>query len=233
MQKKLDDYCPGPPISIIWHARLRKRRVPPCLGSSADPRTGFRPSADPGKKGEIFETATKVSFVTLNQPFFNRLDIFSNARLLKITLVLLIFGENHYLRPLGPSLGRGLTQSDFSFCPNRPNSGAKKRSVTQGPVEGGAGRRSAHESKHWSRRSPAQCFLFNVAWKHVCLHSREWHHPTLHFPLGNASASSVSTALSTRSGCHWLADRFLNQNLTDFDKKLKPRRRQWIAQRVQ
>ena len=44
--------------------------------------------------------ATKLSFSLPNQSFFDRLDIFSNDRLLKITLVLLFFGEIHYLPSL-------------------------------------------------------------------------------------------------------------------------------------
>ena len=63
---------------------------------------------DPWKKGKS-EVATKVSFVALSESFFDRLDIFSNARLLKITLVLLFFGEIHYLPSLRTSLGRELT----------------------------------------------------------------------------------------------------------------------------
>ena len=63
--------------------------------------------------------ATKVSFVALSEPVFYRLDIFSNARLLKITLVRFFFCDIHCLPSLRTSLGRKLTQSAFSFCPNR------------------------------------------------------------------------------------------------------------------
>ena len=83
---------------------------------AADSRTGFRPILETGKKGIKSETATKVSFVALSEPFFNRLDIFSNARLLKITLMLLFFGFNHYLPSLRASLGRELAQP-FQFPP--------------------------------------------------------------------------------------------------------------------
>ena len=106
------------------------------LKSSADSRTGFRLIMDPWKKKEKSEVATKVSFVALSESFFDRLDIFSDARLLKITLVLLFFSEIHYLPSLRASLGRELTQRRFSFCPKRSNSDAKKRSATQGPAEG-------------------------------------------------------------------------------------------------
>ena len=51
--------------------------------------------AETEKKRNISEVATEVSFVALSGPFFNRLDIFSNARLLKITLVLLFFCDYH------------------------------------------------------------------------------------------------------------------------------------------
>ena len=73
--------------------------------------------------------ATNVSFVALSESFFDRLDTFSIARLLKITLVLLFFDENHYLTSLRASLGRELAQRRFSFCPKRSNSDAKKRSA--------------------------------------------------------------------------------------------------------
>ena len=58
--------------------------------------------------------ATQLSFVAPIGPFFDRLDTFSIARLLKITLVLLFFGETHYLPSLRASLGRELTQRRFS-----------------------------------------------------------------------------------------------------------------------
>ena len=44
------------------------------------------------------------------ESFFDRLDTFSIARLLKITLVLLFFGETHYLPSLRASLAQELTQ---------------------------------------------------------------------------------------------------------------------------
>jgi hypothetical protein len=57
--------------------------------------------------------ATKVSFVASNQPFVDRLDTFPIARLLEITLVLLVFVETHYLLDIHASLGRELTQCGF------------------------------------------------------------------------------------------------------------------------
>ena len=55
-----------------------------------------------------------MSFVAPNQSFFDRLDAFSIARLLKNTLVVLFFGETHWLLSLRASLGRELTQRGFS-----------------------------------------------------------------------------------------------------------------------
>ena len=86
---------------------------------------------DPWKKKEKSEVATKVSFVALSESFFDRLDIFSDARLLKITLVLLFFDEN-----LLPTVSSGLAwpgahTAAFQFCPNRSVSDAKKRSASQ------------------------------------------------------------------------------------------------------
>ena len=72
---------------------------------------------------------TKVSFVALSESFFDRLDIFSDARLLKITLVLLFFGEN-LLPAVSSSLAwPGARTAPFQFCPNRLISDAKKRSA--------------------------------------------------------------------------------------------------------
>ena len=65
------------------------------------------------KKGKS-DVHTKLSFSAPNQSFFDRLDIFSIARLLKITLVLLFFSEIPYLPSLRASLSRGLTQRRFS-----------------------------------------------------------------------------------------------------------------------
>ena len=88
--------------------------------------------------------ATKVSFVTPNQPFFDRLDIFPNARLLKITLVLLVFGEIHYLPSLRASLDRELTQRRFSCAQIGPflmqKSDPRSRVRLGGIEGGGAGR---------------------------------------------------------------------------------------------
>jgi hypothetical protein len=69
------------------------------------------------KKQEKCGVATKVSFVETNQPFVDRLDTFSIARLLEITLVLLFFGEIHCLLSLRASLDRDLTQGRFSSVP--------------------------------------------------------------------------------------------------------------------
>ena len=44
-----------------------------------------------------------------------------------------------------------------------------------GRLRDGAGRQIAHESKHWPRRSPAQCFVFNIARQRVYRHSRQLH----------------------------------------------------------
>ena len=79
---------------------------------------------------------TKVSFEASIGPFFDRLDTFSIARLLKITLVLLFFGEIHYLPSLRASLGRELTQRRFSSAQIGPFLMQKKRSATQEPTEG-------------------------------------------------------------------------------------------------
>ena len=78
-----------------------------------------------GKKKEKSEVATKVSFVALSESFFDRLDIFSDARLLKITLVLLFFDEN-----LLPTVSSGLAwpgahTAAFQFCTHRSVSDAK------------------------------------------------------------------------------------------------------------
>ena len=62
----------------------------------------------------------KVSFVAPNKPFFDRLDTFPIARLLKITLVPLVFGEIHYLLSLRTSLGRELTQDGLSSAQISP-----------------------------------------------------------------------------------------------------------------
>ena len=89
---------------------------------------GFISSADPGtscqdpiggfsnrkKKRNIFQVAIKFSFVAPNQPFFDRLETFSIARLPKITLVLLFLDENHDLPSLRASFGWALTQPRFS-----------------------------------------------------------------------------------------------------------------------
>jgi hypothetical protein len=72
------------------------------------------------KKDNKYVVATKVSFVAPIGPFFDRLDTFSIARLLKITLVLLFSGEIHYLPSLRASLGRELTQRRFSSAQIRP-----------------------------------------------------------------------------------------------------------------
>ena len=57
-----------------------------------------------------------MSFVAPNESFFDQLDAFSIARLLKNTLVPLFFGETHYLLSLRASLSRELTQRGFSFA---------------------------------------------------------------------------------------------------------------------
>ena len=84
---------------------------------SADSGTGFLVFTgvfqNRGKKN-ICSLATKLPFVAYICPFLDRLDAFSIARLLKITLVLLFFGETHYLPSLRASLGRELTQRRFS-----------------------------------------------------------------------------------------------------------------------
>ena len=66
------------------------------------------------KKNKKSRVAAKSSFVAPNQPFFDRLDIFPNARLLKITLVLLFFDDIHYLPCVRASIGQELTQRRFS-----------------------------------------------------------------------------------------------------------------------
>ena len=69
------------------------------------------------KKRENLVLLQKCRLSRPIQSFFDRLDhldAFSIARLLKNTLVLLFFGETHYLLSLRASLGRELTQSDFS-----------------------------------------------------------------------------------------------------------------------
>ena len=87
---------------------------------------------------------TKVSFVALSESFFDRLDIFSNARLLKITLVLIFFGEN-LLPTISSSLAwPGARTAPFQFCPNRLISDAKKRSASQ-----------RREKSHMSTRLPS------------------------------------------------------------------------------
>ena len=68
------------------------------------------------KKQEKCCVATKVSFVATNQPFVDRLDTFSIARVLKITLVLLFSDEIHCLLSIWSSLGRELPQGRFLFC---------------------------------------------------------------------------------------------------------------------
>ena len=85
-----------------------------------------------GKKSVpfLFHLPTlKLSSEASSKPFFDRLDIFLNARLLKITLVLLVFGEIHYLPSLRASLDRELTQRRFSFSPNRLIPDAKKNTI--------------------------------------------------------------------------------------------------------
>ena len=72
---------------------------------------------------------TKVSFVGPNQPFFDRLDTKSIARLLKLTLVLLCFCENLLLTVSSDLTWPGAHTAPFQFCPNRSNSDAKKRSA--------------------------------------------------------------------------------------------------------
>ena len=71
------------------------------------------------KKHENFETAIKVSLEAPMEPFLDRLDTFSVARLLKITLVLLFSSEIHYLLSLRASFWQELIQNDSSFCPKR------------------------------------------------------------------------------------------------------------------
>ena len=78
------------------------------------------------KNGEKSAVATKLSFVAPIGSFLARLDTFSIARLLKITLVLLFLGEIHYLPSLRASLGRELAQRRFSLHPNQTISDAKK-----------------------------------------------------------------------------------------------------------
>ena len=88
------------------------------------------------KKRTFSQLVTKLSFVALSESFLDRLDIFSNARLLKITVVLLFFGFNHPLTSLRGSIGEGLAQRRLSFAQIGPFLDAKKRSATQGPAEG-------------------------------------------------------------------------------------------------
>jgi hypothetical protein len=157
------------------------------------------------KKDNKYVVATKVSFVAPIGPFFDRLDTFSIARLLKITLVLLFSGEIHYLPSLRASLGRELTQRRFSFAQIRSFLMQNSDPRLRRRLRGGSGRRSANELKHWTRRSSSQCFLFNIG--------------------GNAFADtratdqcSHSNNVFTRSGCRGLVDRFLHQNLIDLDR---------------
>ena len=83
------------------------------------------------KKREKSDVATKLSFSAPNQSFFDRLDAFPIARLLKITLVLLFFQVGPIFSDSPSLVWSGAHTEPFQFLPNQSNSDAKKRSASQ------------------------------------------------------------------------------------------------------
>ena len=110
-------------------------------------------------------------------------------------------------------------------CQSRSISDAKSdpppRPGAGGWLRGGAGRRSATGSKHWSEPGTAQCFFFSRLCADAFADARENYPPPLPVRRSVKSIAQMRFGDQHRSsGSPWVVDRFLHQKSTGFNTTL-------------